>query len=223
MADQPADDQNQPGSAPDGDPTYIPPANPNEIRPEVKTRTYSTEQEITSITNIQIPNFEILEELRRGGMGVVYQARQIQLDRIVALKMILAGTHAGTEDLARFRTEAEAVARVQHPGIVQIYEIGEHQGVPFICLEFCSGGTLENRLSNTPMQPIEAVNLVRKLAQAIQAAHEANVIHRDLKPANVLLDPKGTPKITDFGLAKKLDESGQTKSGRVMGTPFEKG
>ena len=169
--------------------------------------------------SVAVPGYEILGELGRGGMGVVYQARQTKLNRLVALKMILAGSHAGAADLARFRTEAEAVARLQHPNIVQVYEVGEHEGMPFFSLEFCGGGSLEKKLDGTPLPPKEAAALVETLARAMQAAHEQRVIHRDLKPANVLLAEDGTPKITDFGLAKKLDEAGQTQTGAIMGTP----
>jgi hypothetical protein len=152
-------------------------------------------------------------------MGVVYEARQLALGRTVALKMILAGAHAGPEELARFRTEAEAVARLQHPNIVQIHEIGEHGGYPYFSLEFCPGGSLDRKLQGTPMEPRAAGELVETLARAMQAAHDKGIIHRDLKPANVLLAEDGSPKITDFGLAKKLDEAGQTATGAVMGTP----
>jgi formylglycine-generating enzyme required for sulfatase activity len=152
-------------------------------------------------------------------MGVVYQARQTKLNRPVALKMILAGSHAGAADLARFQTEAEAIARLRHPNIVQVYEVGEHEGKPYFSLEFCGGGSLEKKLGGTPLPAREAASLVETLARAMQAAHEQHVIHRDLKPANVMLAEDGTPKITDFGLAKKLDEAGQTATGAVMGTP----
>jgi serine/threonine-protein kinase len=152
-------------------------------------------------------------------MGVVYQARQTKLGRVVALKMILSGAHAGADELARFRREAEAIARLQHPNIVQIYEIGERGGLPYFSLEFCGGGSLEKKLDGTPLPPREAAALVETLARAMHAAHEKGVIHRDLKPANVLLVEDGTPKITDFGLAKKLDEAGQTASGALLGTP----
>jgi WD40 repeat protein len=165
------------------------------------------------------PGYEILAELGRGGMGVVYKARQIELRRTVALKMILAGGHAGAAELERFRTEAEAIARLQHPHIVQIYEIGEHDGLPFFSLEFCAGGSLEKKLAGTPLPPRAAAALVEKLAGAMQAAHDKGVIHRDLKPANVLLADDATPRITDFGLAKKLDEVGKTQTGSIMGTP----
>jgi eukaryotic-like serine/threonine-protein kinase len=152
-------------------------------------------------------------------MGVVYKARQNKLRRTVALKMILGGGHASGADLERFRTEGEAIARLQHPHIVQIYEVGEHNGLPYFSLEFCGGGSLEKKLAGTPLPPREAAALVEKLAQAMQAAHDQHVIHRDLKPANVLLAEDGTPKITDFGLAKKLDEVGKTQTGSIMGTP----
>jgi WD40 repeat protein len=185
-----------------------------------------------------------VEELGRGGMGVVYKARQTALKRLVALKMILAGGHAGQKELARFRTEAEAVARLQHPNIVQIHEIGEHDGLPFFSLEYCAGGSLAKLLAGTPFSPGEAAHLVETLARAMDHAHKHQIVHRDLKPANVLLvpgqeqkaagrDPENddslsgerspltafTPKITDFGLAKKLDDAGQTATGAVMGTP----
>jgi WD40 repeat protein len=169
--------------------------------------------------------YEIVAELGRGGMGVVYQATQTRLQRTVALKMILGGGHAGAADLVRFRTEAEAIARLQHPHIVQIHEVGEHHGLPFFSLEFCGGGSLEKRLGGTPLPPKSAAALVETLARAMQAAHGRGVIHRDLKPANVLLAEDGTPKVTDFGLAKKMDgdtsstPAGLTQTGSVIGTP----
>jgi tetratricopeptide (TPR) repeat protein len=166
-----------------------------------------------------VPGYEIEAELGRGGMGVVYKARQAGLNRPVALKMILAGGHAGAEDLARFQSEAKAIARLQHANIVQVHAVGQHEGKPFFSLEFCAGGSLDKRLAGTPQPARESARLVEVLARAMQAAHEKGVIHRDLKPANVLLTADGTPKVTDFGLAKKLDEAGQTASGAVMGTP----
>lgn len=178
-----------------------------------------------------LPGYEILGELGRGGMGVVYKARQVGLNRVVALKMILVGAHAGAAELARFRTEAEAVARLKHPNIVQIHDIGERAGLPYFSLEYCEGGSLAKKLAGTPLPPLEAAKLVETLGRAVDAAHQKNIIHRDLKPHNVLLAEHDTPKITDFGLAKKLEktleasvgrEAGEeaiTRSGAVMGTP----
>jgi WD40 repeat protein len=166
-----------------------------------------------------LPGYEVLGLLGRGGMGLVYRARQVRLGRIVALKVIRSLGLGGEADPARFRTEAEAIARLQHPNIVQIYEVGEHNGLPFMSLELCPGGSLDSRLGGTPLPPRQAAQLVETLARAMQAAHQAHVIHRDLKPANVLLAADGTPKITDFGLAKKLDDVDQTQTGAIMGTP----
>jgi WD40 repeat protein len=167
-----------------------------------------------------VPGYEVLGVLGRGGMGVVYKARHVQLKRLVALKMILAGAHAGPEELARFRTEAEAVASLQHPNIVQIYEIGEQEGLPYFSLEFLDGGSLHQKLAGAPQQPEAAAFLLETLARAMYAAHQRGIVHRDLKPANVLLTTDGVPKVTDFGLAKHLDEdSGRTQSGAIMGTP----
>jgi len=174
-----------------------------------------------------VPGYEILAELGRGGMGVVYKARHVGLNRVVALKMILAGGHAGPDDLARFRREAEAVARLKHPNVVQIYDIGEAGGLPYFSLEFVEGGSLDRRLAGTPLPPIEAAALMETLARAMAAAHAAGLVHRDLKPANVLLAPDGTPKVTDFGLVKKLGvaipgqqpAAGVTASGAILGTP----
>ena len=174
--------------------------------------------------------YEILGELGRGGMGVVYKARQAGLNRLVALKMILGGSHAGTDVLARFRSEAEAVASLQHPGIVQIYEVGEHDGLPYFSLEFVEGGSLADRLDGAPWGAHPAAALVAALARAMDYAHRRGVIHRDLKPANVLLaacesadgaKPQAAiPKITDFGLAKQIDSAAdRTRTGAVMGTP----
>jgi eukaryotic-like serine/threonine-protein kinase len=168
----------------------------------------------------QVPGYEILGLLGRGGMGVVYRARHLALDRLVALKMIRAGGLAGAADLTRFRSEAQAAARLQHPNVVQIHEVGEHDGLPFFSLELVEGGSLAERMDGTPFPPRQAAQLVRTLAQAIQAAHMSGIVHRDLKPANVLLTRAGVPKVSDFGLAKKLDDAaGLTMTGEVMGTP----
>src|SRR5207302_1746485 len=168
----------------------------------------------------EVPGYVLLGELGRGGMGVVYKARQVKLDRVVALKMILAGVHAGAQELARFRTEAQALARLQHPHIVQIHAIEEQDGTPYLSLEFMAGGSLAQKLQGLPHAPDAAARLIQTLARAIHAAHQQGIVHRDLKPANVLLTQDGTPKITDFGLAKQLNSTAsRTQSGAILGTP----
>jgi serine/threonine protein kinase/formylglycine-generating enzyme required for sulfatase activity len=212
-----------------------------------------------------MPGYEILGELGRGGMGVVYQARQVRLNRVVALKVLLAGAHAGSETLARFRTEAESAARLRHPHIVPIHEVGEHEGRPYLVLECVDGGSLKQQLDGTPQPARQAAHFVETLARAVHHAHQQGVIHRDLKPGNILLqrtNHPGTedterkphrdheeqkqrennlspsssvpsvsgwfnsvPKITDFGLAKQVDDaastpaSGVTRTGAIVGTP----
>ena len=164
------------------------------------------------------PEYEILESLGCGGMGVVFKARHRLLKRIVAVKMIACDGRTSADAHSRFWTEAEAIARLQHPHIVQIHEIGSH--TPFFVLEFVAGGNLRQRLDGQPLPALESAQLVEKLARAIQHAHEQGIVHRDLKPANVLLTSDGEPKITDFGLAKLLDaDQEQTRSGAVLGTP----
>jgi serine/threonine-protein kinase len=157
-------------------------------------------------------------------MGVVYKAKQVGLNRMVALKMILAGAHASAQEQNRFRIEAEAVAQLVHPNVVQIYEIGQHDGLPYFSLEYVDGGSLAGMMKGRPLPGRQTAELIQTLARAVHAAHQRGIVHRDLKPANVLLTRDGTPKITDFGLAKKLDtdsnkSSGNTRSGTVMGTP----
>jgi WD40 repeat protein/predicted Ser/Thr protein kinase len=167
-----------------------------------------------------LPGYELVGELGRGGMGVVYQARQTTLNRLVALKMILAGPRAGPRERARFQTEAEAVARLQHPNIVQIHEVGKHDGRPYLCLEYVDGASLAQRYAATRRPPDAAARLVEALARAVDYAHRQGVVHRDLKPANVLLTADGVPKVTDFGLAKRAwEERGLTQSGSILGSP----
>ncbi len=199
----------------------------------------------TTLQNVTVPGYDILEELGRGGMGVVYKARHRRLQRLVALKMVLAGAHVGAVGLARFRAEAEAVAKLSHSNIVQIYETGEHEGRPFFSLEFVDGGSLDQRMGQSPTSPRAAAQLIETLARTMAVAHERGIIHRDLKPANILLANVGSqsslvrsrdvdsislpadhwsrttvPKIADFGLAKQVDDdSSQTRSGTILGTP----
>lgn len=165
-------------------------------------------------------DYQLLSEIARGGMGVVYKARQTKLNRIVALKMILSGVVASAEDIQRFRIEAEAAANLDHPGIVPIHEIGQHEGQHFFSMSFVDGCSLADHVNSGPLPPQKAAELTHKIADAIAYAHSHNIIHRDLKPANVLLDQNGEPRITDFGLARKTNtDSGITKTGAVMGTP----
>ena len=195
-----------------------------------------------------VPGYEILHELGRGGMGVVYKARQVSLNRLVALKMILSGAHAGPTERERFKREAEAVAALQHSHIVQIFEVGEANGHLYLALEFVDGGSLAANLSGAPWDPKRAAALIEVLAHTMQFAHDAGIVHRDLKPENILLsgarrqetgirktdEPPSSlspvsgflspmsPKVTDFGLAKRLNETvgdGATRTGAVMGTP----
>jgi serine/threonine-protein kinase len=169
----------------------------------------------------EVAGYKLLGVLGRGGMGVVYRARHIKLDRIVALKMVIAGAHAAPEQLARFYTEAQAVAHLQHPTIIQIYEVGEQEGLPYFSLEFVDGGSLAQKCAGKPQPDKEAAQIVETLARGMHYAHQHGVVHRDLKPANILLMSDGSPKITDFGLAKRLEteSSSQTRSGAILGTP----
>jgi tRNA A-37 threonylcarbamoyl transferase component Bud32 len=167
-----------------------------------------------------IGDYELLDEIARGGMGVVYKARQVSLNRIVALKMILTGRLASPADVQRFRTEAEAAANLEHPNIVPIYEVGEWEGQQYFSMGYVEGGSLADRIATGPFTPNEAAQLLKPLAEAVQFAHDRGVIHRDLKPSNVLIDGAGRPKLTDFGLAKRVQKTdGPTMTGDILGTP----
>jgi serine/threonine-protein kinase len=165
-------------------------------------------------------SYLLLDQLPTTGMGVVFQARQGSLKRMVALKVIKAAILASAEARNRFRLEAETLARVRHANVVQIHEFGEYQGEPFFTMEWLDGGTLQKKLDGRPQDERQAAELMRTLARAVQALHAAKIVHRDLKPANILFDTDGTPKIADFGLVKLIGESGDnTQPGVVLGTP----
>ncbi|MEZ6058874.1 MAG: serine/threonine-protein kinase [Planctomycetaceae bacterium] len=184
-----------------------------------------------SAVGTYIADYELLEEIGRGGMGVVYRARQESLDRTVALKMIPNAAFAASQDLARLRAEALAAARLHHPNIVPIYEVGEHNGQPWFSMQLLEGQTLSERLMQGPLAAEEAVRLLIPVVEAIGAAHRAGVLHRDLKPSNILITHDGTPFVTDFGLAKRVpateepvaacssSQDGLTQSGAILGTP----
>ncbi|MGE3805566.1 MAG: WD40 repeat domain-containing serine/threonine protein kinase [Gemmataceae bacterium] len=168
----------------------------------------------------RVGEYELLEEVARGGMGVVFKARHERLQRLVALKMILHGHLANADSRSRFHLEATAVAQLQHPGIVSIYEVGSHDGQPYFTMEFVDGMSLEQRLKEGPLPGHQAAEYLEKTARAVHFAHSRRILHRDLKPANVLIDEHHQPKVTDFGLAKALDDdSRQTRTGAIMGTP----
>ncbi len=169
-----------------------------------------------------LDGYELLSELGRGGMGVVYKALDIRLKRLVALKTILARELATSESLIRFQVEAETVARLQHPNVVQVYTVGERRGLPYFAMEYVEGGSLARKLDGTPWPPVEAARLMEVLARAVDQVHRLGIIHRDLKPGNVLLAADGTPKVGDFGLAKSLagaGDSGLTGTDTILGSP----
>ncbi len=166
-----------------------------------------------------IPGYEIIRVVDQGGMGVIFEARQVYLGRTVAIKMI-SGARLRPKLVARFRTEAEAAARLQHPNFVQVFEVGQVNGRPFFSMEFVAGGSLADLIKREPLSARRAAELIEILALAVHAAHERDVLHRDLKPANVMLTVDGIPKIADFGLAKRLDDdSDHTHTGEILGTP----
>ncbi len=193
------------------------------VERQAKARKDSTSRQRGSRVGDQIRYFgdyELLEEIARGGMGVVYKARQMNLNRTVALKMILAGQFAGDEDIQRFYTEAEAAASLDHPGIVPIFEIGEFSGQHYFSMGYIEGVSLAHLVADGPLPSTHAADLVKKICDAIAYAHGLGVIHRDLKPANILIDSNGQPKVTDFGLAKRMEaDSKLTGTGQILGTP----
>ena len=172
-------------------------------------------------------DYELLEEIARGGMGVVYRARQISLNRTVALKMILGGHLANAAEMKRFRAEAEIAAQLQHPNIVAIHEVGEHAGQPFFSMDLVEGRNLAQLVRDEPLPARKAAGYLKTIAEAVHYAHSRGVLHRDLKPSNVLIDDSNQPRITDFGLAKRFasdsrlttDDPHLTQTGQVLGSP----
>ena len=168
----------------------------------------------------EVPGYEIVGELGRGGMGVVYKARQVSLNRVVALKMLPGGAYTEQHELIRFLAEAEVVAAVRHPHVVQVYEYGQCGSRPYFAMEHLGGGSLVDLIRRTGrLAPAGAAALAEKIARGVQAAHDLGIVHRDIKPQNVLLDDDGEPKVTDFGLAKRGGRADLTRTGAVMGTP----
>ena len=165
-------------------------------------------------------DFEVLEEIGRGGMGVVYKANQLSLSRTVAIKVLLRGQSPSSADLARFRTEAESAAKLDHPAIVPIYEVGEQHGQPFFTMKYVPGTTLTRQLAEGPITARQAASILAPICRAVHYAHQRGVLHRDLKPSNILIDEEGRPHVSDFGLAKRVEaEEHLTLSGAVLGTP----
>jgi serine/threonine-protein kinase len=165
-------------------------------------------------------DYQLLEEIARGGMGVVYKARQVSLDRPVAVKMLLFGSLASKDFIQRFRVEASAAASLQHPNIVAVHEVGVHGSQHYLVMEYIAGQTISKISGGQPLTPRQAATYVKTIAEAIHFAHEHGVLHRDLKPSNVIVDQDDQPHVTDFGLAKRLDaDIDLTLSGQVLGSP----
>jgi thiol-disulfide isomerase/thioredoxin len=195
------------------------PRGPRPSRSEAPTRAAEPPPQAAELIRGEIGDYELLREIARGGMGVVYKARQKSLGRVVALKMILGGQLASPEQVRRFHVEAEQAGQLDHPNIVPIYQVGEHQGQHFFSMKLIEGGSLGTQMGRFRKAPREAATLVATVARAVHYAHQRGVLHRDLKPGNILIDEDGAPHVTDFGLAKHLGEKGATQSGAILGTP----
>src|SRR5882724_10331158 len=168
----------------------------------------------------RLGDYELLEEIARGGMGVVHRARQVSLKRLVAVKVLLAAEFANENSRKRFRREAEAAASLNHPNIVSIYEVGQHDGQPYFAMELIEGRSLAELIRDRPVAARDAAQWLKAIAEAVDFAHQRHILHRDLKPSNVLVDKLGVPHITDFGLAKRIEPGAElTQTGQVLGTP----
>lgn len=186
----------------------------------LKAAPFDSAPELNPDAPRKIGDYEVLEEVARGGMGIVYRARQISLNRIVALKMILKGEFASALEIQRFQAEAEAAGALEHPNILPVYEVGQETHWHYFSMRLVDGGNLEGLIGRTPMPQRDAAKMMATVAHAIHHAHQHGILHRDLKPANILIDSRGEPHISDFGLAKRLGKSsGPTRSGAIMGTP----
>jgi serine/threonine-protein kinase len=197
---------------------------PADVETPAMSAAAASSVETPSVARLSVPatigNYRLLHEIGKGGMGVVYKAIQEPVERVVALKMMRAGLYATADDLVRFRTDGKSLARLAHPNVIQLYDFDEHAGLAYFTMQFAEGGSLARRIAGQRQPPREAARLVLLLALAVEAAHKAGIVHRDLKPGNVLLMADGTPKVSDFGLAKLLDaENGQTQDGAAVGTP----
>ncbi len=192
----------------------------NDALPSLPTDAVNSPRVNVTVVSGRIGDYEIIREIARGGMGVVYQARHVSLGRMAAVKLIRSGEFAGQQEVRRFQLEAEAAAKLEHPGIVQIYEVGQHAGQPFLALAYVDGQSLWQRVKETPLEPKLAARLMQQVAEAVEYAHSRGIIHRDLKPQNILLTKDDQPRVTDFGLAKnQAGDSSLTASGDVLGTP----
>ena len=221
MADEPTINQSPEPRSPSTTALDAGPGAPNEAAARTVHEPPSVKSSFTVALGQRFGEYELLTEIARGGMGVVYRARHTTLDRVVALKMILAGRLANPEDVWRFRTEAEAAAKLQHPNIVAVHDVGDCDGQHYFTMEYIAGTSLDRRLVQGPLACRAAARYVRILARAVAYAHKQGILHRDLKPSNILIDVEDEPHVTDFGLAKRLGpaSSGQTRSGAILGTP----
>ena len=190
---------------------------------KTRPRTGKVSRSKAGLRNADLPDgYEVLDVLGKGGMGIVYKARHVPLNRIVAVKKIITGADATDEQMVRFRREAEAAAHLSHPNIVSVYEVGQHNGMPFFTLEFVEGQSLSDLMRDTTMSGKDSADLLIPISEAIHYSHEKGVLHRDLKPQNILLNEESVPKVADFGLAKRLDDDGdneETRAGLILGTP----